>query len=339
MKPLEKFIRYLVSAFVVAGVASAVFLILFSSFGSFSGKSLSAVPEYHGKGFLSESPLEDTMRKTAAPVETSSSGRDARVSFNQPVSQNAFNPRKIIKNASFSFLVARAADASAAIESLAASFGGFVADERIYEISNGVNAGTVTVRIPADKFDAVRTELKKLALKIEDETVQTQDATEQVTDLESRLRNLHMEEQQYVDIMKRAKTIEDTLQVAARLSDVRGRIEYMQGQLQYLSRQIDMSAITIALTEENDIEVWGIRWRPLYIVKQSFHAMLASLAAYVDAMIALLFYLPALILWGGTGALAIFILMRIGYWARVKFFSRQARPSRRKAHAGVAAKP
>jgi len=120
--------------------------------------------------------------------------------------------------------------------------------------------------------------------------------------------------------MKRAVNINDVLQVQKRLGDVRGQIEQLQGQLNYLSRQIDMSTISVSMTSEADIEVFGIRWQPLFIIKQALRNMLTGLTSYANSMISFLFFLPQLLLWLATIALILYIVWRIIKWLRRKFF-------------------
>jgi hypothetical protein len=120
--------------------------------------------------------------------------------------------------------------------------------------------------------------------------------------------------------MERAVTIEDTLRVAQKLSDVRGRIEQLEGQLKYMSRQIDMSSINISLSEEEKIEpVAGIKWKPLFVAKESFRNMLENGAKFADAMIRFLFALPIVILWLGSFALGIYILWVLGRYFKRRF--------------------
>lgn len=249
--------------------------------------------------------------------------KSAGLTSSQPASTAAsqLTERKVIKNGSLSLLVKNAEQASKDIQSIAERWGGFVASANIYEITKGTKAGSVTIRVPADKFNQTFEEIKKLAVKVERENINTQDITEQYIDLEARLKNLKAEEEQYLEIMKKAQEIQDILNVASRLSEVRGRIEQIEGQLKYLAQQVDLASVSVELTEEADAEIWGIRWRPLYVVKQALRNLLNGLTGYADAMIGFLFRLPVILLWLATIALLIVVVWKIGYWVYRKFFS------------------
>lgn len=219
--------------------------------------------------------------------------------------------RKIIKNGSLSVLVKGAEETVSSIQNLATRLNGFVSSSEVYEVSEGLKAGTVIIRVPAEHFDEAITEIKKLALRVESENVNVSDVTEQFTDLEAQLKNLRAEEEQYLKVMEIASTVEDILKVSQKLSDVRGRIERIQGQLQYLSRQIDMSSITVLITSEAEVKVLGIYWRPLSVLRQSLRNMLRGLSGYIDAMIRLVFSLPVILLWAATVVFLIVFVWKI----------------------------
>ncbi|MBI5732854.1 DUF4349 domain-containing protein, partial [Candidatus Jorgensenbacteria bacterium] len=143
-------------------------------------------------------------------------------------------------------------------------------------------------------------------------------------DLEAQIKNLRLEEGQYQAIMQRSGTIPDTLQVAQRLSDVRGRIERLQGQIQYLSRQVDMSTISVSLTAEADVEVFGIRWRPLFVIKQAFRDALSGVTGYIDWLVRFVLRLPVVALWLATIIAGVIIAWRLLRWVWFRFFGKKS---------------
>lgn len=266
-------------------------------------------------GLFIESPLFGFLSEKSADYEQTSSSEQKQVG------EGELTQRKVIKNGSISILVKKAEETAESIKSIAKDLEGFVSESRVYEVSSGVKSGRVTIRIPADRFDEAIEKVKELAVKVENESVSASDVTEQFIDLEARLKNLRAEEEQYLEIMKRAWTVEDTLKVSQRLSAVRGQIEQIEGQLKYLSRQVDMSTISVSLTSEADIEVFGIRWRPLYVAKQSFRTMLTGFTGYVDTMIRFAFGLPVLLVWLVTLGAAVLVGYKVIRWIKRKFFS------------------
>lgn len=243
-----------------------------------------------------------------------SKGRVADNGFTPPAvdyGNNSITDRKVIRNGSLSLIVDSVEKSVLQIKVVTADVKGFVANSNIYEVSDDTKAGSVTVRVPAETFDNVVERIKEIAVKVEGESSDARDVTEEFVDLEAQLKNLRAEEEQYLEIMEEARKIEDILNVSQRLSDVRGRIERIEGQLKVLNSQIDMSTLTISLTSEADIEVFGIHWKPLFEIKQALRDMLDGGKEYLNAMIAFIFYLPVLALWVVTTLVIAVIGFRI----------------------------
>ena len=236
-------------------------------------------------------------------------------------SEEGLVERKIIKNGSLGILVKDAEETAYDVQTIGEDLDGFVESSQIYEVSVGTKAARVRIRVPSGKFEEAMTRIKELAVKVESENESTSDVTERFVDLEARLKSGKAEEEQYLKIMDRADTVEEVLNVTSRLSAVRSRIEVIEGQLKYLESQVDMSVIDVTLTAEAEIEVFGIQWRPLYIVKKAFRSMLEGLTGYVDAVIGFVFVLPIMALWGISIFALAFIGWRILRWLMARFGS------------------
>ncbi len=211
-------------------------------------------------------------------------------------------------------VVQHPADAADRIASLAESLGGYL----VTADGGGQNAtaGTLTIRVPAARFEDARAAVRKLGLRVESEKIDAQDVSRQYIDQDANLRNLRAEETGYLAIMKQATTVKDMLAVTERLSEVRGQIEQQQAEFNALSQQIDTVALTISLRTEAEAQVFGLNWRPGHQLKLALRDGLDSLATYLTAMTTILFYLPAVLLWVGTIALGALIgwkaLRRVG---------------------------
>jgi hypothetical protein len=204
--------------------------------------------------------------------------------------------RKMVRTSSFDLIVQKPGEAAEKIRGLAEGMGGFLVSS---EVSGGADAasGSLTIRVPAARFEEARAAIRKLGLKVEREKVEAQDVTRQYVDQDASLRNLRAEETQYLAILKQAHTVEDTLDVSEKLSAVRGQIEEQQAEFDALSKQIETVAITVSLRTEAEAQVFGLHWRPLYEMKLALRDGLDAVASYGVAMISIVFYLPAVLLW------------------------------------------
>ncbi len=186
---------------------------------------------------------------------------------------------------------------------LAKEFDGFVADVNLHDRA-GVRTANLTVRVPSKRFDDLVLAAKKLAVVVLAETSNAEDVTEAFVDLEARLKAARAEEAQYLQILKQARNVEETLQVTQVLGEVRSRIEQMEGQLRYLSDRTDYATLSLVLTEETKIEVPTRTWKPLETIRQSFRGLILTLQSAADFVIVLVVFgigliLPGLlVLWG-----------------------------------------
>jgi hypothetical protein len=92
--------------------------------------------------------------------------------------------------------------------------------------------------------------LRELAIRVESESTDSQDVTEQYIDLEARLKNAEATESQYLALLDRATDVEDILKIYDSLSRVRSEIEQIKGRMQYLERTSSMSLISVRLEPE-----------------------------------------------------------------------------------------
>jgi glycine cleavage system regulatory protein len=128
------------------------------------------------------------------------------------------------------------------ITQLAHNAGGYVVTSQVSGSQNAPNA-SLTVRVPAAKFEEIRAQIRKLGLRVESESIEAQDVTKQYVDQEARLRNLRAEEQQYLGILRKAANVKDTLEISEKLNETRGAIEERQAEFEALSKQVETVAI------------------------------------------------------------------------------------------------
>jgi Domain of unknown function (DUF4349) len=235
-----------------------------------------------------------------------------------PAAADAATGRKIIRTSSMEMVVLHPAEAAEKITALADALGGYL----VSADGGGQDAttGTLTIRVPAARFEQARADVRKLGLRVESEKIEAQDVSRQYVDQDSNLRNLRAEESGYLAILKQANTVKDMLAITERLSEVRGQIEQQQAEFNALSRQVETVALTISLRTEAEEKVLGLNWRPGYQLKLALRDGLESLATYATAMLSILFYLPATLLWVGTIVAGIVIGWKSLRWAGRRWF-------------------
>lgn len=221
---------------------------------------------------------------------------------------------KILRTSSMAVIVQHPAEATQRITALADALGGYLVSSE----SGSENVAVLTIRVPAGCFEQARAEIRKLGLRVESEKVEAQDVTMRYVDQDATIRNLRAEEAGYLSILKQATTVKDMLAVSQTLSEVRRQIEQQQAEFNVLSKQVETGAISISLRTEFEAQVFGLNWHPLNQVKMALSDGLESIGNYAAAMTAIIFYLPATLLWVGT-----LFFSALGSWRLVVWVGRR----------------
>jgi hypothetical protein len=158
--------------------------------------------------------------------------------------------RKIIRNAEMTLEADSPEDAQNKITAIAESKGGFVIESQRKTSdakATKTDVVTMTVRVPAARFDESLEEIRKTGSRIIVEDVKGQDVTEEFIDIEALLKTQKALEAQFLEIMKQAKTVEDALNVQREIAEVRGGIEKIEGRKRFLENQSEFSTLKIRL--------------------------------------------------------------------------------------------
>jgi chromosome segregation ATPase len=210
---------------------------------------------------------------------------------------SATTDRMIVRTASLSLVVEDTEETLVAIEELVTELEGYVSNLQTWR-QNEQLAGSVTVRIPVVYFDQARERIKEMAVEVESENASGQDVTEEYVDLEARLKNLEVAEEELVELLASAqethKDAESILAIYREITNVRQQIEQIKGRMQYLESASDLATLTISLTpEEIEEPVVEPGWEPLRQVRDALRALVNALEFLVDVLIwGVLFLLP-----------------------------------------------
>jgi hypothetical protein len=244
--------------------------------------------------------------------------------------------RIVLKNAALTLVVNDAAAVINEIGTLADSSGGWVVTSNSSKIATAsgteVTQGTITIRVPAERFSEALSQIKSVAISVESENVTGQDVTQDYVDLSSQLGNLKAAESQLQAIMDGARNTEDVLSIYNELVRVRGEIETTQGRIRYYDEAAAYSSINVNLIPqaiETPIQIAG--WSPGRTAENALAALINVLRLAADLVITLaILVLPLLLIFGVPGWLIYRMLARrgiIAVWATPKpaiTFSRDA---------------
>lgn len=107
---------------------------------------------------------------------------------------------------------------------------------------------SLQLRVPQAKLDATLNALSALG-NTQRQSLMAEDVSNQLVDLQARLRNLRKTEETLLEIMERSGGVGDVLKVAQELSNVRNSIEQVDAQLKNLQIRVAYSTINLTLEE------------------------------------------------------------------------------------------
>ena len=116
--------------------------------------------------------------------------------------------------------------------------------------TSGPAAGSLTLRIPASRFDRALGQLRSLG-DVASSSVTGRDVTAQYIDYQAHLEILRARRTVLLRLMNQATTIGETISVENVLNDVELQIDQIEGQLRFLDAQVAESTIEVDLQEQH----------------------------------------------------------------------------------------
>ncbi len=206
--------------------------------------------------------------------------------------------KKVMRDGSLSLRVKNVDETVSKVAGIAASLGGDIADSRLSRADSGTKSGTITVKVPVNRFEEALAKLKETAVVVLSENVSGTDVTAQYIDVSAHIANKKVAEASLQSLLERAEKISDVIEITNTLAGVRGEIESLEGQLRYLNAQTDKASITLFLTE--DVMVTADQsFRPVQAVKESLVLLIGLFSDLTQGLIKFLIVgIPVLLIDG-----------------------------------------
>jgi hypothetical protein len=123
--------------------------------------------------------------------------------------------------------------------------------------SRGDSRSTVTLRVPADRFEEAVRRVCDLG-KVDRREVTGTDVTAEFVDMTIRLANAERARQRYLELLAKTTTVTEALEVQRELERITSTIEQLRGQINLMQHQVSMSTINVAL--EKPVRPGPIGW-------------------------------------------------------------------------------
>jgi len=189
--------------------------------------------------------------------------------------------RQLVRNATLSIETGHYAEAAERAATIVAAHGGFLADVKSSRGDDGREQGTLTLRVPAPRFDRAFRELKTLG-RVDSASVETQDVTRQYADLETRLSAKRDAETRLREILKkRTSGLSELVAAEQERTRLIEEIERLEGERRYLQRRVAYATIVVELREPSAF----LRAHALSPLRNALRGALPLVAGSVGALI------------------------------------------------------
>ncbi|HLC90891.1 MAG TPA: DUF4349 domain-containing protein [Candidatus Nanoarchaeia archaeon] len=191
--------------------------------------------------------------------------------------------RKLTKTSSLSTEVKRGSfpEADEKLKGIVSSTGSFILNENVnsYGVDDTYMVGYYEIKVDSKKYDAVILQLKSLG-KVQSFNENTQDITGYYKDLNTDLEAERSRLLRFKEMLDKAETVEQQIQLADRIFDIERTISYYEESLKAADNRVDYSTVSLTIQEKQsdyaDVVVVKLSQLTRTIV-ESFNALVSLL--------------------------------------------------------------
>jgi len=155
---------------------------------------------------------------------------------------------KIIKNGNMRIEADNITSSKSYIDSIVAINKGYYEKEVFYNSDYRENYA-LKLRIPSANFYTVVNSLEKGSGTILEKNINAKDVTEEYLDLEIRLENNKAYLKRYKELLSKAKSIKDMIQIQEKIRQIEMLVDGNMGKINYLNDRASFSSLSIELTK------------------------------------------------------------------------------------------
>lgn len=160
------------------------------------------------------------------------------------VEDTEFANQKLIKESYLSFETNNLNKTYNSIMSFVKVNHGFVQNDNANK-SYDRQSRNLIIRIPTENFQQTIDSISTIVNYFDTKQISLRDVTEEFIDIEARLKAKFELEKRYLELLSKANTVKDMLEIERELSNIREEIESRQGRLKYLNDKVSLSTLNI----------------------------------------------------------------------------------------------
>jgi len=155
---------------------------------------------------------------------------------------------KIIKNGFMKFEVDNLESAKSKVDTLLKNINGYYENEQYNSYGNRTSY-SLQLRIPNSKFDSTISVIENAIGDMKSKNIKAKDVTEEYVDLNIRLENNLAYLNQYKEILRKAKSVKEILEVQEKIRRIEEEINSKKGRIKYLDDKVKYSSLNLEITE------------------------------------------------------------------------------------------
>lgn len=163
--------------------------------------------------------------------------------------EEVISKQKIIKDGRMNIEAADIRPLKTQVDDLLGEYGAYYASES-YNDAEYETSFSLLIRVPAAHFESLVAALESGDGKVIYKDIVARDVTQQHIDMEIRLSSMREYLARYRDLLKRAVTVKDILEIEERIRMLMEEIDSTEGRLRYLNDQINYSSLQLMLIKE-----------------------------------------------------------------------------------------
>ncbi len=181
----------------------------------------------------------------AAALEAESSGI---ATVSRESAKSLMDDRMVIRTAELTVSVDSVEKAEGSVNRIVRSFGGYVTDAQSSDLVSDAPIMHMTMRVPVGAFEQIMSGIEGLGIRLS-KGITSEDVTEQVVDLDARVKTMSIQENTFRALLKDARSLDSVMRLQEKLTGIRSEIESLQAQRTSLAKQAAFSTITLTLEQ------------------------------------------------------------------------------------------
>jgi hypothetical protein len=203
---------------------------------AYRGDVMAGAPAMDSMGDSDADGIVDTSDRFESTIEVD--GKNiAQSTRTTTAKKTGKTKRKVVYTGWFTVDVYEIREAQKKLVALVEGMGGYMQE---------TSGNMVVVRLPAEKFELIEPELKKLGRVDDAQTrIQSTDITARFVDTELRLKTKKKYLQTLTKMLEQAGALKDKLEVQKEIARLVEEIESLEGQLRLMAQQVALATVTV----------------------------------------------------------------------------------------------